>query len=74
MEFVMVVFPTKRSVNVDGVLTGNTNENLRMEAGTHRFDLGDPADYEPVSQEVVVQGTTVLRPMKVVFTKKGGQP
>lgn len=71
MEFVIVICPTKRSVNVDGVLTGDTNEILQMDAGTHKFDLGVPADYAPASQHVVVAETTVLLPTKVVFTKKG---
>lgn len=68
MEFVIVIYPTERSVYVDGVLTGDTNEVLQMDAGTHKFDLGAPANYQPTSQEVVVTGTTVLVPMKVVFT------
>jgi len=72
MEFVTVICPTKRSVYVDGVLTGDTNEILQMEAGTHKFDLGVPADYDPASQNVVVAGTTVLLPLKVVFTKNVG--
>lgn len=72
MEYVIVIYATKRSVYVDGVLTGDTNEILRMDAGTHKFDLGDPADYDPASQDVVVAGTTVLLPMRVVFTKRGG--
>jgi hypothetical protein len=71
MEFVIVICPTKSSVYVDGVLTGDTNEPLQMDAGTHKFDLGVPADYDPASQNVVVAGTTILLPMKVVFTKKG---
>ena len=71
MEFVRVIHPAKRSVNVDGVRTGDTNEVLQMDAGTHKFDLGVPVDYEPASQNVVVAGTTVLLPMKVVFAKKG---
>ena len=71
MEFVIVICPTKRSVYVDGELTGDTNEKLQMDAGTHKFDLGAPADYDPASQNVVMAGTTVLLPMKVVFAKKG---
>ncbi len=68
MEFVVVNYPTKRSVYVDGEPSGDTNEVLRMDAGTHRFDLGVPANYRPASQDVVVTGTTVLVPMSVVFT------
>lgn len=74
MEFVKVTYPTNRSVNVDGVATGNTNEILQMEAGTHAFDLGVPLDYDPASQNVVVKKTTVLLPMVVAFTRKRGEP
>lgn len=73
MEFVIVTYPpTKRSVFIDGVLTGSTDEVLQMDAGTHVFDLGNPADYDPASREVVVEGTSVLAPMPVAFTRKGG--
>ena len=71
MEYIRVTYPTKRSVYVDGELTGDTNEVLRVEAGTHKFDLGPPADYQPASQDVVVTGTTIFLPMEVAFTKKG---
>src|SRR5688500_7514230 len=36
MEYVLVVYPTKRPVYVDGELIGETNEVLRMDSGTHR--------------------------------------
>jgi len=72
MEFVRVIYPDKRSVRVDGTVTGETGEVLQMEAGTHKFDLGTPVDYHPASKEVLVTGTTVLLPLRVEFTK-GGQ-
>jgi hypothetical protein len=71
MEYVKVTYPTKRSVNVDDEPTGDTDEILRMDAGTHSFDLGPPIDYDPASHEIDVTGTTILRPMVVVFTPKG---
>jgi hypothetical protein len=75
MEFVMVSYPPpKRSVYIDGVLAGSTNEVLQLETGTHVFDLGEPADYDPPTKKLLVEGTTVLSPMPVAFTKKAGQP
>lgn len=71
MEYVKVTYPTNRFVYIDGEKSGNTNEVLRIDAGTHVFDLGNLKNYEPGSQEVVVEGTTVLVPMLVAFTKKG---
>jgi len=70
MEYVIVIYPTKRSVYVDGELIGDTNEVLRMDSGTHRFDLGSPADCEPIFFEAVVNETTALLPMKIVFIEK----
>ena len=71
LEYIEVTYPTTRSVYVDGLLTGVTNNPLRVEAGTHRFDLGTPVDYKPVSQNIVVTETTPLCPMEISFTKNG---
>lgn len=73
MEFVKVTFPTNRFVYIDGDQGGSTNEVLRIEAGTHEFNLGNLKNYDPDSQKVDVEGTTVLVPMVVAFTKKGKQ-
>lgn len=70
MEYVKVIFPTTRYVYIDGEQGGRTNAVLRIEAGTHVFDLGNLANYAPESQEVVVEGTTVLAPLVVAFAKK----
>lgn len=72
LEYVIVVFPTKRQAYIDGVSNGYTNDKLRVDTGTHVFDLGTYANYEPESQTVLVEGTSSLEPMKIVFTKKVG--
>ena len=71
MEYVRVTYPTGRLVYIDGEKSGRTNEVLRIDAGTHVFDLGKMANYEPASQEIAVEGTTVLVPLVVAFTRKG---
>jgi len=71
MEFVKVTYPTDRYVYIDGEQGGRTNSVLRIEAGTHVFDLGKLANYEPASQEVAVEGTSVLAPMLIAFARKG---
>ncbi len=71
MEYVRVTYPTDRLVYIDGEKSGRTNEVLRIDAGTHIFDLGKMANYEPASREIAVEGTTVLVPMVVAFTRKG---
>jgi len=72
MEYVKVTYPTNRFVYIDGEKSGSTNEVLRVDAGTHVFELGKRANYEPASQEVIVEGTTVLFPMAIAFVRKGG--
>ena len=69
MEYVIVTFPTDRFVYIDGEQNGRTNKSLRVDAGSHLFDLGSLKNYEPESQIVVVSGTTVLDPQEIVFTK-----
>ena len=70
MEFVMVTFPTDRFVYVDDEQCGKTNEVLRVEAGTHIFDLGNLRNYRPPRRQVTVRDTTVLEPLVVAFTRK----
>jgi hypothetical protein len=70
MEFVKVAFPTDRLVYIDGEENGNTNEVLRVEAGTHVFELGNLANYRPASRKVEVKDTTVLEPLEIAFYRK----
>jgi len=70
MEYVVVKYPETRDVNIDDDQNGQTNDVLYIDAGTHLFDLGQPKDYEPAEQEVVVTGTDVLTPMEIIFTRK----
>ena len=69
MEYVIVTFPTDRFIYIDGEQNGRTNNSLRVDAGSHSFDLGPLKNYEPEMQTVVVSGTTVLDPQEIVFTK-----
>lgn len=71
MEYVKVTFPTRRLVYIDDERNGYTNEVLRVEAGTHVFELGTLANYRPRSRTVTVKDTTVLEPMEIAFFKKG---
>ena len=70
MEFVIVTFPTNRLVYIDGEENGNTNEVLRVDAGTHVFELGNLANFRPASRKVTVQDTTVLEPLEIAFFRK----
>jgi hypothetical protein len=70
MEYVKVTFPTNRLVYIDGEENGNTNEVLRVDAGTHVFELGNLANFRPASRKVTVQDTTALEPLEVPFYRK----
>ena len=69
MEHVIVTFPTDRFVYIDDKQNGRTNKSLRVDAGSHLFDLGPLKNYEPESQIVAISGTTVLDPKEIAFTK-----
>ena len=67
MEYVKVVFPTRRRVYIDEEPNGYTNQVLRVDAGTHVFDLGPLANYRPASRRSRVRDTTVLEPREIRF-------
>jgi hypothetical protein len=70
MEHVKVTFPTHRLVYIDGEESGHTNEILRVDAGTHVFELGNLQNFRPASRNVSVQDTTVLEPRVIAFFRK----
>lgn len=70
MEYVKVTFPTDRLVYIDDEENGSTNEVLRVEAGTHVFELGSLANYRPASRKVEVKDTTALEPLEIRFFRK----
>jgi hypothetical protein len=72
MEYVKVTFPTNRFVYIDDEQDGQTNDVLRVDAGTHIFDLGNLKNYRPASRRVLVQNTTVLEPLVIAFYRKDG--
>ena len=67
MEYVSVTYPHQRIVNIDGHDAGLTNRTLRVNRGTHTFNLGDPRDYRPKWRRVMVTDTTAESPMEVTF-------
>ena len=70
MEYVKITFPTNRLVYIDGEQNGYTNEVLRVDAGSHIFELGNLENYRPGSRKVLVQDTTVLEPLEIAFYRK----
>ena len=70
MEYVIVSFPTDRLVYIDGEQNGRTNEVLRVDAGTHVFELGNLDNFQPAQRKVLVQDTSVIEPLEVAFFRK----
>jgi len=67
MEYVIVHYPRRRSVYIDGEESGVTGDRLRVEEGTHTINLGDPRDYTPKWRRPTVTGTTSIEPMEIEF-------
>ena len=68
MEWVIVTYKRERDVFVDGRRAGFTNRKLIVIEGTHRFDLGTPADYTPSRRIVTVTDTAESQPKTVEFS------
>ena len=68
-EYVIVRYPSVRRVFVDGEEAGRTNEPLTVERGTHKIDLGPPANYAPSFRRVQVVNTNLAEPREVIFAK-----
>ncbi|MGV3710621.1 MAG: hypothetical protein ACO1Q7_17455 [Gemmatimonas sp.] len=67
MEFVVVKFPKACDVLVDGQQMGQTNGLIRLQAGTHRFELDLAGDYAPKTRKLRIIGTSQDRPKEIVF-------
>jgi hypothetical protein len=67
MEYIVVRFRDSRDVFVDGEPMGKTEKILRVEAGRHTVDLGEPENYTPKWRRPDIQGTTSLCPLEVTF-------
>lgn len=69
LQFVRVNYLRSRNVYIDGVRSGKTNRILRVDEGTHAFDLGPDLNYTPSSITRQVTGTTAITPMELHFEK-----
>lgn len=67
MEYIVVTYPRKRTVFIDGEDNGSTGERLRVEEGRHTINLSDPRDYRPKWRRPSVTGTTTVQPMIIEF-------
>jgi hypothetical protein len=68
VEYLLLTFPEDRDVIADGDRVGVTNHTILISANEYVVTLGGTA-YAPTSQDVVVAGTSIMRPMVVAFTR-----
>jgi hypothetical protein len=75
MGYVIVEFPERRGVLLDGQPIGenrdasNNYRVLRVADGVATFALEPPDDVRPANQRVVVAGTSAMQPLRVIFRK-----
>jgi len=75
MGWVIAEFPETREILVDDKPQGPNRwpngeyRTIIIDDGDHTFRLGPPPDGTPAAQKLVVEKTSVLAPLHVVFTK-----
>lgn len=70
VEFVKVKYYRRRNVYIDGRKSGYTNKVLRVNRGTHRFELSPPPNYTPSFRSPFVKDTIASQPMIIKFEPK----
>ena len=71
MQFLIVRYPTNRTVFVDGAAAGKTNKAFKVEAGRHKIHLGKPRNYTPDFRRPDVRNTTSIAPLEGGFEPQG---
>src|ERR1039457_5903552 len=67
IEYLLVNFPEERAVLADDTNVGFTNHMLMLPADEYQISLAG-GGFQPSSQDVVLAGTSIVKPMVVVFT------
>jgi hypothetical protein len=66
IEYLLVKAADQRSVLADGEKVGVTNHIMMLPADAYTISL-DGTGYTPTQQDVVLAGTSVIRPAVLVF-------
>ncbi len=67
IQYLLVIFPEQRAVLADEEGVGFTNHTLMLPADEYVITLGGEG-YQPAKQNVVLSGTSIVRPKVIVFT------
>ena len=70
IQFLLVTYPEQRAVLADGMGVGFTNHMLMLPADEYLITLGGDG-YQPAGQDVVLSGTSQIKPLVVPFTPTG---
>ncbi len=67
IQYLLVIFPEQRAVLADEEGVGFTNHTLMLPADEYVITLGGEG-YQPTTQNVVLSGTSIVKPKVIVFT------
>jgi hypothetical protein len=67
IQYLLVCYPERRAVLADGEGVGFTNHTLMLPADEYVITL-DGSGYLPAKQDVVLSGTSIVKPKVIVFT------
>ena len=68
IEYLLVTCPDERPVRADGNGVGFTNHMLMLPADEYTITI-DGTGYIPTSMDIVLSGTSLVRPYIVAFTR-----
>jgi len=69
IQFLLVNYSEDRTVLADGQSVGVTNHTIMLPSDEYTISLSGSKDYSPDSQDVVLIGTSVMKPRVVLFSK-----
>jgi hypothetical protein len=67
IQYLLVIFPDQRAVLADEEGVGFTNHTLMLPADEYVITL-EGEGYQPANQDVVLSGTSIVKPKVIVFT------
>ncbi len=70
-EYLVVLYPRRRRVMINGEFMGVTNTKLELEGGEYDVTLGPPKNFLPDEQKIDLTGTSSLMPLTVQFEVAG---
>ena len=70
-EFLVLSFPRKRRVMINGEFMGDTNKRLELENGLYEVTLGAPRNFTPEKHEIDLCNTSSLMTFIVEFEEAG---